>query len=264
MRNPFLLSSLSVILLTACGNNDATPETPPAPATPNITYSVGGTLPHDTSYFTEGIEFYKGALIESTGMPGKSKLVRYEPATGKVLQQVSLDSAEFGEGVTVFRDTVYQLTYQNKLVNVYTADGFKKIKTFPFNAGEGWGLTHDSTHLIASTGSNKLFYFEPGTFRQVKEVDVTENGTPAVNLNELEYVNGFIYANQWQYNTILKIDPATGNVVAKMDLSMLDKQAKAKRPGADFLNGIAWDTAAKKFYVTGKYWPEIYHLQGTF
>jgi glutamine cyclotransferase len=257
-----------VILASLIGiscNNDG-PEVPaetPAETrkTPSIAYSVVATLPHDTSYFTEGLEFYNGKLIESTGLEGKSKLVHYDLVTGKVEKEVKLDSIFFGEGVTVLRDTVYQLTYRQGVVHVYNAKDFKKIKQLPYTNGEGWGLTHDSTHLIATNSGNKLYFHDPSTFKIVKSVSVTENGEPAIQINELEYVNGFIYANQWQYDYILKIDPATGEVVAKMDLTSIHQQEKAQNPNAEVLNGIAYHSETKKFYVTGKNWSKIYELR---
>lgn len=220
-------------------------------------------MPHDTTFFTEGLEFYKNALLESTGLEGKSRLVLYDLGSGKAQRQIALDTSSFGEGVTVFRDTVYQLTYRESKVNVYNVKDFRKIKELPFN-GEGWGLTHDSASLIASNGSNNLYYYEPGTFKLLKKTEVHENDVPAVNINELEYVNGFIYANQWQMNYILKIDPKDGNVVAKMDLSSLVQQEKIANPHAEVINGIAYNPDTKKFYVTGKNWSKIYQLQFSF
>jgi glutamine cyclotransferase len=249
----------SCLLIVSCTNTE-TPSEPTVPQTPSIAFSIAATLPHDTSDFTEGLEFYKGMLMESTGLEGKSRIVQYDPSTGKVVQQISIDPKQFGEGISVFKDTVYQLTYQHNLVNVYTVKGLRRIKELPFK-GEGWGLTHDSTYLIATNGGNKLLYFEPQTFNLVKEVEVKEGNTPAVNLNEVEFVNGFIYANQWQYNTILKIDPATGNVVAKMDLSSVEQREKAENGRAGVLNGIAYNPETKKFYVTGKNWAKIYELK---
>jgi len=253
---------LGFFIGTGCSNGPDTPSdsTPSTPPTPIITFSVGNQHPHDTSFFTEGLQFFNGRLIESTGLEGKSKLVQYDLATGKVDRLINLDSASFGEGVTVFRDTVYQLTYRESKVNVYDVKDFRKLKELPFT-GEGWGLTHDSTYLIASNGSNNLYYYEPGTFKLVKKVEVYEGGTPAVNLNELEYINGFIYANQWQYNYILKIDPAKGEVVAKMDLTSLVQKEKSANPNALELNGIAYHPNTKKFYVTGKNWSKIYEIQ---
>jgi glutamine cyclotransferase len=258
-----ILPVLLFISIVSCTNNDNTSgdSLDNTPKTPMISYSVVNTLPHDTSYFLEGLEFYGGKLVESTGLEGKSKLVRYDPVTGKVEREVNLDAKYFGEGVTVFHDTIYQMTYKEGVVHVYTAKDFKKIKELPYTNGEGWGLTHDSTYLIGTNSGNSLHYYEPGTFKLVKSVGISENGVPAVNLNELEYINGFVYANQWQYNNILKIDPVKGEVVAKMDLSTIVQQEKAQNPNADYLNGIAYNPDTKKFYVTGKHWSKIYELR---
>jgi glutamine cyclotransferase len=256
----FLFASLLVI---RCGNRDDQ-NAPTVPAVPVISYTVVGSFPHDTSHFTEGLEFYKGKIIESTGLEGKSKLVQYNLQNGAVEKEIKLDAKFFGEGITVLRDTVYQLTYREGVVHLYDVNTFKKIKELPYTNGEGWGLTNDSTYLIGNNNGNVLFYYEPGTFKQVKTVSVTENDLPAVNINELEYINGFIYANQWQYPYILKIDPATGNVVAKMDLSALIKQEKLTNPNAEHLNGIAYNPQTNKVYVTGKNWSKIYEVQFAF
>ncbi|NTS40203.1 glutaminyl-peptide cyclotransferase [Flavisolibacter sp. BT320] len=254
----------AALLLTRCANNDAPSDTTTAaPQTPSIAYTVVNTYPHDTSHFIQGFEFYKGDIIEGTGLEGKSKLLQYDLETGTVKKSISLPATSFGEGVTVFRDTVYQLTYRESKVNVYRASDFGKIGELPFT-GEGWGLTNDSTALIASNGSNNLYYYEPGTFKLLKKVAITENEAPAVNLNELEYINGFVYANQWQMNYILKIDPAAGNVVAKLDLSGVVQQEKALNPYAEFINGIAYNKETGKVYITGKNWSKIYQLQFQF
>lgn len=256
------LLSIGFVAIRCSNNTDNADDSgsAAAPQTPSISYSLVGTTPHDTSFFTEGLEFYKGNLLESTGLEGKSKLVEYDLPSGNVIKEISLAPSSFGEGITVFRDTVYQLTYRESKVNVYSVKDFKKIKELPFN-GEGWGLTHDSTALIATNGSNNLYFYEPGTFKLLKTVAVNENDAPAVNLNELEYINGFVYANQWQMNNILKIDPSTGNVVAKMDLSALVQKEQAINSNAEVINGIAYNPETKKFYVTGKNWSKIYQLQ---
>lgn len=225
-----------------------------------LTYQVGEIYPHDTSYFTQGLEFYGNTLVEGTGMPGKSKLVQKEFPGGKVIREVALDPKFFGEGITILNDTLYQLTWQEHVVHVYDAKNFKKLKELPLNT-EGWGITNNGRELIVSDGSNNLYFYQPGTFRLLKVQSVTENNTPAVNLNELEFVDGFVYANQWQYNYILKIDPANGEVVAKMDLTDIVNRIRAKDPHAEFLNGIAYHKETKKFYITGKYWPELYEIR---
>ena len=227
---------------------------------PTLSYSVVATYPHDTSFFTEGLEFYKGKLIESTGNYGNSKLAESDLQTGKTTKAISLDKKYFGEGVTILNDTVYQLTWKENVVHIYSATDFQKLREMPFSTA-GWGLTNDGKNLIASDGSSNLYFYEPATFRLLRTQGVTENGNPAVNINELEFVNGFVYANQWQYNYIIKIDPNSGQVVAKLDLTDLINRVKAEAPYINELNGIAYNTETKKFYVTGKHWPQIFEIQ---
>jgi glutamine cyclotransferase len=261
-----LLSRAAFLLLTfftSCNsdetNSDNPVSEPASVSVPMISYAVTGTYPHDTSSFTEGLQFYNGQLLESTGNKGRSKLLLYDLKTGRVSKSIKLEDKFFGEGVCVFRDTIYQLTYQEKTVLVYDKN-FNKIKELPLPI-EGWGLTTDGTHLIASDGTSNLHYFEPTTFRLLYTRGVTENGMPISNINELEYINGIIYANQWQTNYILKIDVASGQVVGKMDFSQLDRMARAKNPAVEHLNGIAYDSASKKFIITGKNWTDLYELQ---
>ena len=255
------LPALLAFFIIGCNGNGSEPPANDQPkiSVPVLSYTVASTLPHDTSYFTEGLEFYGSTLLESTGNYGKSKLVQFEPKTSKIIKEVKLDDKYFGEGLTVLNDTLYQLTYKEEVVLVYDAKTFKRIGQLPFK-GEGWGLTNDGKNLIASNGSNNLYYYEPGSFKLLKTVSVTENGTPVVNINELEYVDGFIYANQWQYGYIVKIDASNGNVVAKLDFtSLVDSVRRDNR--SEFFNGIAYNKDTKKFYVTGKYWPQIYEIQ---
>jgi len=266
MKNVFgFLLSLLIFLSIGCNNSGTNEPDGPQSSVPVSTPSIVSTLRHDTSYFTEGLEFYDSTLLESTGLKGASRLVQYVPSTGAVLKQLKLDDKYFGEGITVLHDTLYQLTYQEKVVFVYDVKTFKKIKELPFNEGEGWGMTNDGKNIIASTGSSNLYYYEPGTFKLVKTVAVNENGNPVVNINELEYVDGYVYANQWQYDYIIKIDPSSGNVVAKYDLSGLHDSIKKIEPTIDpnaaVLNGIAYNHATKKFYVTGKNWPQMFEVQ---
>jgi glutamine cyclotransferase len=232
-----------------------------APVTPTINYSVVGAFPHDITSFTEGLSFYQGKLWESTGEKGKSWLLQVNPATGARERAVKLDDKFFGEGVIILRDTIYQLTYQEKTVLVYDLKTLKLIRQLPLPQAEGWGLTTDGTSLIASDGSSNLYFYEPGTFRLLRTQGVTENGMPVSMINELEYINGVIYANVWQTNDILKIDANSGQIIGRMDLTQLAVRAKAKNTNADVLNGIAYNPDTKKFYVTGKNWPEMYELQ---
>ena len=245
----------------SCTNTDTPNDINTSTNVASIGYTVITSYPHDTSSFTQGLVFYNGQLLESTGNHGKSKILVTDIKSGKALKQISLDSMYFGEGLAVLRDTIYQLTYKENVVHVYTKD-LKKIKEFTINT-DGWGLTTDGTNLIASDGSSNLYYYQPSTFRLLRTQGITENGSPAPNINELEYINGFIYANQWQYNYILKIDPSKGQVVGKLDLKELGDRAKAKNPNEQWLNGIAYDSTTKKIYVTGKYWPELYEISFT-
>lgn len=224
-----------------------------------MTYKIVSTLPHDTSYFLEGIEFQDSTLIESTGNYGESRLVQYQPATGKVLKNVKLEDKYFGEGVTVLHDTVYQLTYKESVAFAYTLKDFRKVKEFPFK-GEGWGMTNDGKNLIVSNGTSSLYYYDPN-FNLLKVINVTENGDVVPNINELEYIDGYVYANQWQMNYIVKIEPSSGKVVSKLDLTDIINQEKGKNPKAEYMNGIAYNHQAKKFYITGKNWSQIYEIQ---
>jgi glutamine cyclotransferase len=225
-------------------------------------YSKGSIYPHDTSSFTEGLLIYKGSMYESTGLEGKSKLIEVDIQTGKAKRSVDLDPKFFGEGISIIRDTIYQLTYTTKVVFLYTLKDFKKIdKEFKIKAEQGWGMTTDGKELIASDGSSNLYYYDPSTFRLLRTQSVTEAGSLAYNLNELEYIDGYIYANQWQQPYIFKIDPASGTIVAKADLSDIWNMVKAKDPGADVPNGIAYDSTTRKTYITGKKWPELYEIE---
>ncbi len=262
-KQHWLFLSLLFLFFISCNNSDTTTNNTTettANTIPVSTVSIVATLPHDTSSFTEGLEFYNNNLLESTGLPGKSKLLEYDPSTGKILKQIKLEDKYFGEGITVLNDTLYQMTYQEHVVFVYDAKTFRKLKELPLK-GEGWGLTNDGTNLIASNGSSSLYYYQPGTFKLLKVVNVTENGSAVLNVNELEYVDGFVYANQWQYNYIVKIDPKSGNVVAKYDLSDINDRVKRMDPNADYLNGIAYNHVTKKFYVTGKNWPQLFEIK---
>ncbi|RYY99009.1 MAG: glutaminyl-peptide cyclotransferase, partial [Chitinophagaceae bacterium] len=199
-------------------------------------------------------------LWEGTGQEGRSYLLQTDLRSGKRLRSVKLDSTLFGEGVIALRDTVYQLTWRNKKAFLYDARSLKLLGTIDYPR-EGWGLTTNGTELIASDGSSNLYFLEPGTLRLLRTQGVTENGTPVGMLNELEYVNGAIWANLWQTNDIVKIDAATGQIVGRMNLDSVARLAQGKHGGINEMNGIAYDSTTKKFYVTGKNWPELYELE---
>jgi glutaminyl-peptide cyclotransferase len=246
------------------GQNDKTTDNTP----PLINYTVVTALPHDTSSFTEGLLFHNGQLFESTGtepsMPEsrRSLFGIVDPQTGKIAKKAELDrNIYFGEGITFLNDKVYQLTWTTKKGFIYDANTFKKTGEFTIPVKEGWGMTTDGTSLIMSDGSSNISYVDPNTFRLIKVVGVTDNNGPVSNINELELINGYLYANQWQTNYILKIDPASGKVTGKLDLTSLATEARNKYPGSDVLNGIAYDSTSKKIYVTGKLWPNIYEIK---
>jgi Glutamine cyclotransferase len=255
------LSSCTLILIASCNNPSSDNNTETESKVPIVSYSITATLPHDTSYFTEGLEFYKNNLLESAGNYSVSKLLETDLKTGRIIRQQPLESKYFGEGITVLHDTLYQLTYKENTVFVYTANDFKKIKELPYNQGEGWGMTNDGKYLIASNGTSNIYFYQPGTFKLDHVLGITENGSAVININELEYINGYIYANQWEYNYILKIDPKSGEVIAKMDLSDIVNKLKFTDPHADVLNGIAYNPTTNKIYITGKYWPNLYEIQ---
>ena len=259
MKKLLLLPLLG--LLFSCNNDSGDDPPQPGPDEPaGLGFSIIATYPHDTSAYTQGLVIHKGQLYEGTGNYGFSSLKRVDIKTGKTIQEIKLDKQFFGEGITILNDTLYQLTWKEGKVFVYTVPDFKKVKEFAINT-EGWGITNDGKNLIVSTGGSELFFYEPSTFKLLKTQTVTDAGSPSFNLNELEYIDGFIYANQYEYPYIFKIDPQTGKVVAKANLDSMWGRIKAIEPRADVPNGIAWDSSAKKVYITGKWWPELYEVQ---
>ena len=265
--------------ITSCKNNDHKSDDGPTVSKPGdapvktISYSIINTFPHDTSSFTQGLIVYKGQMYEGTGGSDSnpvssklSRLMKIDIKTGKVQKVINLPGNFFGEGITVLNDTVYQLTWQQKVVFVYTLPDFKKVKEFPINT-DGWGITHNGKELIVSDGSSNLYFYEPSTFRLLRTQSVTTNGELTGNLNELEFFDGFVYANQYEFPYILKIDPNSGQVVGRIDLTQLWNNAKSKNENVSIQtnelvpNGIAYDAETKKIYVTGKKWPELYEIQ---
>ena len=249
-----------VLALAACGGTKKPDQPVNDPNAPKlISCQVVTEFPHDTSSYTQGLIVYNGNMYEGTGNYNFSKLKKVDIATGKTLQEIKLDGKYFGEGVTILRDTIYQLTWKEKKAFAYTLKDFKKVKEFNIDI-EGWGLSTDGQYLIASNGGSDLYYFEPSSFKLVKTQTVMENGSPAHDINEMEFINGFIYANQYQQAYILKIDPASGLIVAKADVTSLWNRIKASDPDADVPNGIAYDEATKKVYITGKWWPKLFEV----
>jgi glutamine cyclotransferase len=221
-------------------------------------YMVRHVYAHDPRAFTQGIEYRGGVLYEGTGLNGQSSLRRIELTTGKVLQQVALSPEYFGEGITTWGETILQLTWQSQLGFIYDRNTFKQLRTFRYT-GEGWGLTHNATQLIMSDGSASLRFLDPKTFAETRRLLVTDAGIIIRELNELEWVDGEIYANVWQTNFIARISPSSGRVLGWIDLTGL-LSPEEQRAGADVLNGIAYDAAGKRLFVTGKLWPKVFEI----
>jgi glutaminyl-peptide cyclotransferase len=265
----FLITSL--LCGCGCGNHDKHnninfADTTSLSSVKQIDYSVIKSYPHDVTSFTEGFLFHDGQLYESTGSPenllyARSVFGPVDLKTGKIDIKGELDrKIYFGEGIVFFKNKLYELTYKNQKGFIYDAKTFKKLGQFSYDNKEGWSLTTDGTYIIMDDGTDKLTYVDEN-FKVVKTLAVTENGTPVDNLNELEYIKGFIYANIWMKNYIVKIDTATGKIVGKIDLSMLFDEAKAINPEIDVTNGIAYDSIDDKIYVTGKLWANIYQIE---
>jgi glutaminyl-peptide cyclotransferase len=266
----FLLFAFVTLLLNSCTNNSTNSDSDTSGSTPTtlfINYTVTQYFAHDTSLFTEGFLFHNGQLFESTGSPKKlpqtkSLIGISDLATGKFNAKIEIDKSKyFGEGIVFFNNKLYQLTYENKIGFIYDAKTFKEIGQFKYSNTEGWSLTTDGTSLIMSDGTSNLTYLDPVKLTPLKTLQVTEQRYPIEKLNELEFIKGFLYANIWTSDIIIKIDPSSGNVVGKLDLSSLTNEARRINPNADVLNGIAYDSTTDKIYVTGKLWPNIYQIQ---
>jgi glutamine cyclotransferase len=234
---------------------------PPPETTPVYTYTVVATYPHDPGAFTQGLVYHEGVLYEGTGEYGTSTLRKVDLATGNVLQRHDLAPDVFGEGIAVYSDTIVQLTWQSNIGYVYEQESFAQRSTFNY-PGEGWGLTYDGTRLIMSDGTATLRFLNPTTFEEIGRVEVRDQSTPIWKLNELEYINGEIFANIWQNDRIARIDPATGEVVGWIDLSGLLSSEDRQQP-VDVLNGIAYDAAQDRLFVTGKLWSKLFEIDLT-
>lgn len=224
----------------------------------SYSYSVVNTYPHDSTAFTEGLMYQDGTLYESTGLVGDSSLRKVALETGAILQEVSLDDDYFGEGITMFGDRIIQLTWRSHSGFVYDKASFNVTEEFSYN-GEGWGITNDGTRLIVSNGSSTLTFMDPFTFNIVGTVRVYNGSVPVSNLNELEYVNGDVYANVWHQDRIAIINIQTGQVKGWINLAGLYHASNAD--SEDVLNGIAYDTSSNRLFVTGKRWSQLFEIK---
>ncbi len=243
--------------LTACS---ASPAPQPAAAGPTTySYQVENVFPHDRGAFTQGLIFRDGHLFESTGIHGQSTIRQVRLEDGQVLRSVSLSPEHFGEGLTSWGDELVSITWRDGIGFRWDRNSFRRTGEFRY-PGEGWGLTQDGRRLIMSDGTPVLRFLDPTNFRELGRITVTLNGQPLRNLNELEFVKGEIFANVWQTDYIARIDPERGVVTGWIDLSRLVASVD-RRSGEDVLNGIAYDQAGDRLFVTGKNWPSLYQIR---
>jgi glutaminyl-peptide cyclotransferase len=230
-----------------------------AEAVPVYTYEIVATYPHDPKAYTQGLVLHDGTLYESTGQYDASSLRKVELKKGKVKKKIDVPGQYFAEGMTILNGKIYQLTWQQGKCFVYDLKDFK-LETEMAYEGEGWGLTTDGQSLILSDGTNRLRFIDPATFRVQKTLSILNNNVPLTELNELEYINGEIYANIWKTDNIVRLDPQTGRILAWIDLSGL-RPAETLTSSENVLNGIAYDAANDRLYVTGKRWPNLFEIR---
>jgi glutaminyl-peptide cyclotransferase len=247
----------AAVLMASIGFIPASRPGAPAPP-PTYGYQVVRSYPHDGSAFTQGLFYRDGVLYEGTGLNGRSGIRKVQLETGEVLKVQPLASQYFGEGITEWNGHVLQLTWQSQMGFVYDLNTFVQQRTFSYQ-GEGWGLTHDNTRIIMSDGSADLRLLDPRTLKEIGRISVHDENGPVPELNELEYVRGEIYANVWQTERIARISPKDGRVVGWIDLHGL--LTPAERAGTDVLNGIAYDAAGDRLFVTGKLWPRLFEIR---
>jgi glutamine cyclotransferase len=250
MRFPPRFRTVLVVIVSVCASLRAVAAD---------TYRIVHAYPHDQQAFTQGLLYIDGHLYESTGINGKSSLREEDVETGRILQFHDVPSQYFAEGLTDWGTTLVQLTWQSHVALVYDRITFHHLRSFQFE-GEGWGLTHDAKSLILSDGSATLRFFDPDTFRETRRITVKDHGKPVLQLNELEFIHGQIYANIWHVDRIVRIAPATGKVLGWIDLSGLLPSSEHANAEA-VLNGIAYDAAHDRLFVTGKLWPKLFEIK---
>jgi glutamine cyclotransferase len=274
MRVKLIIHRLLIIVIltgisVACSNNSHKTKKSINSRNPikSINFKVIKTYPHDTGSFTEGFLFYDNQLFESTGSPEEFPNTRsvfgiVDLNTGKIDVKAELDRNNyFGEGIVILNGKIFQLTYKNQTGFIYDLKSYKKTGSFKYSNKEGWGLTSDGKNIIMSDGTNIITYLYPDSLKVVKTLNVTFNGSSALYMNELEFINGYLYANIWTTNNIAKIDPATGIIVGIIDLSSLFYEAKKTYSLSEATNGIAYDSSKDRIFVTGKFWPTIYQIK---
>lgn len=226
-----------------------------------LSFQTVNNYPHTNTHYTQGLEIYNGFLYEGTGENGASGIFKINLETGKDLQKTMLDKKYFGEGITILNNKIYQLTYKAQKGFVYNLSDFALIDSFRYSSPEGWGLTNDGKNLIMSDGTQNLIWISPDDFSVVKTLQVANNKGIVNYLNELEYVDGTIYSNVYTTDIIVKIDPETGKVLSEINLAGLINMYKNSADKIDYLNGIAYDKATDRFFVTGKLWPRLFEIK---
>ena len=227
-----------------------------------MSYKIIKSYPHNIEHFTEGLEIRNGFLYEGTGQEGSSAIYKTDLSTWKIIKEYKLDNQYFGEGITILNGKLYQLTYKSQIGFVRDANTFESIKIWNYKNEQGWGLTNDGKYLIMSDGTEFLYYIDPLTLKEIKKIQVCNNEGIVQNINELEYINGEIWANLWMTDNIVIIDPKTGKIVSEINLKgLLSTNVFNQKSPVDVLNGIAYDHEKNKIYVTGKLWPKIFEIE---
>ncbi|HZS07335.1 MAG TPA: glutaminyl-peptide cyclotransferase [Blastocatellia bacterium] len=267
---PWLIFLLSLFI--GCNSAPTVSAPPPSPeaggraaspaadaSAPVWTYEVVNTWPHDTESYTQGLIYQDGVLYESAGQYGRSSLRKVDLQTGKVLKKVPVPGEYFAEGMTIFKSRLFQLTWTHQKGFIYNPESFQKIGEFAYT-GEGWGLTHDDQSLIMSDGTNQIRFLNPDTFKVERVISVVYQGKPLTEINELEYIRGEIYANVWQTDEIIRVDPKNGKILGIIDMTGLLPGKRADETDA-VLNGIAYDEKGERIFVTGKLWPKLFEVR---
>jgi glutamine cyclotransferase len=260
MRTALLLF---IAALASCGAQQESPPATPAPAPQPVAsygYRVVATYPHDPAAFTQGLIYRGGVLIEGTGQEGQSSIRKVELRTGQVLQKRDLEARHFGEGITDWDGRLYQLTWRSQTGFIYDIETFEPVREWSYR-GEGWGLTRNDEFIIMSDGTADLRFLNPETLEEDHRITVTLDGRGLPNLNELEWIDGEIWANVWTTDLVVRIDPETGRVLGRIDLSGLLTSDERIAFRTDVLNGVAYDAEGGRIFVTGKYWPKLFEIE---
>ena len=248
---------VSILFVCSCSSDDK--DSPPSIEFSHYTYKIINTFPHDAQAFTQGLVFEDGNIYEGTGLYGRSSLRTVVLDTGEILRLHELPDRFFGEGIAILNDQIYQLTWKSNTGFIFSKETFEKTGEFSYPT-QGWGLTHDNNRLIMSDGTSTLHFIDPKTLKEVDSIKVFDDSGPVRRLNELEYIDGGIYANVWQTNRIVVIDPVTGQVISDIDLTGLINPYEYNGT-IDVLNGIAYDAENDRLFITGKLWPTLFEIE---